>query len=49
MITRIKDNFLKKKKERKESNYPMNLRTLPESSLMGAIVRRFQKGEPSFL
>jgi hypothetical protein len=28
---------------------PMNLRTLPSSSLMGATVRRFQNGVPSFL
>lgn len=28
---------------------PMNLRTLPSSSFMGATVRRFQNGVPSFL
>lgn len=30
-------------------SYPMNFRTLPFSSLIGEMVRRFQKGVPSFL
>jgi len=35
--------------KKKVRTNPINLRTFPVSSLMGEIVRRFQKGVPSFL
>ena len=38
----------KNNKKGKETD-PINLRTLPVSSLMGEMVSKFQKGVPSFL
>jgi hypothetical protein len=32
-----------------DNAHPMNLRTLPSSSLIGVMVRRFQNADPFFL
>ena len=39
---------IRKERKGKETD-PINLRTLPVSSLMGEMVSKFQKGVPSFL
>jgi hypothetical protein len=50
-IVKSKNKKKKKKKKKKmiKDVYPINLMVLPRSSLIGVIVRRFQKGVPSFL